>query len=201
MSDLVTLKARSNKGDNPQRSKGKGKGKHNDSRYGNRSYTRKPNNSAPKGYRPKGKGKGRGNGNGKGKGRGSGKPFDGECRQCGKPGHMARDCYSRTKEKTTLQQNQQTTTTVDEATLQFSQFAVHTTTSTKPNPDKEENVSSDEEDKTANEDRGEEDNEIDTIDINASPASQESNETIQDTNEVNQSSDIYNDDNKATKRP
>ena len=71
---------------------------------------------------------------------------------------------------------------------------------TTPNPDKEEKVSSDEEDKTANEDRGEENNEIDTVDINASLASQASNETIQDTNE-NQSSDIYNDDDKPTKRP
>jgi hypothetical protein len=100
---------------------GKGKGNPNKKGYGNRSSQ---------------KGKGRGqksNGKGKGRGKGTGTPaFSGECTHCGKTGHTARDCYSRKRASgtQTFQQNQQKV--ANEATLQFSQFAVHTTVDTPP---------------------------------------------------------------------
>ena len=45
---------------------------------------------------------------------------------------MARDCYSRQKDSTTLKQHQQSATPLDEATLKFSQFALHASTVSNP---------------------------------------------------------------------
>ncbi len=173
------LKAMNTNG-TPQRSKGKGKGKPNKGRYGNRSST-------PRG---KGKGKGRG-GKGKGKGRGNGTPFDGECRNCGKTGHMARDCYSRKAGNQTFQQNQQKVSeTTDEATLQFSQFAVHTNTDTPPNHDMDCNAPSEEDSGTGRDENDiQSESESEVCDMDFQPISGSSSE---DTQGVNQSSDVYN---------
>ena len=165
---------------NKERSKEKGKGKPNKSKYGNRSFNPKA----------KGKGKGKSKG-GKGKGRGTGTPFDGLCRECGKSGHMARDCYSRTKTGTqTFQQNQQPTTTPDEATLKFSPFAVHATTNRIPTGEMYTDDTSEENDKEESDTDGDEDHaESPELDIDFQ---QEDGDTTSEA--VNESSDINNDE-------
>ncbi len=170
-SECEKLKSMNNTG---QRCKGKGKGKHNEQRYGNRSY------SKPKGNGKGGRGKG-GKGKGNGRGRGAGKPFDGECRTCGKTGHMARDCYSRKDTTNTFQQNQQTAKTADEATLKFSQFAVHATTGTPPKDQTFYKPSG--EDTEGSDDSGDQSDEI--VDMNF--------ETTSSEGKVNESSDVNND--------
>jgi hypothetical protein len=178
-----------NRGQSPQRA---GKGKPKKSKYGNRSF--KPKEQAKAG--------GKGKGAGKGKGKPKSKPFDGECRNCGKTGHMARDCYSRKSENQTYQQNHTKMDT--EATLQFSQFAVHATTDTPP-IDEHEDPQSDEDSGTESEIveyENEEDSEHEFCDVNFSPIDDLGSSTSEETpswrNHYNhQSSDINNDETRT----
>jgi hypothetical protein len=182
--DCEKGKSMKQKGKTQQRAE---KGKHKKSKYGNRSF--KPKEQS--------KGGGNGKGGGKGKGKMKSKPFDGECRNCGKTGHMARDCFSRKSENQTFQQNHMKME--NETTLQFSQFAVHATTDTPP-IDNDEDPRSDEDSGTESEIReyeSQEESGDEICDVNFQPITSEVTPSWR--NHYNQSSDINNDEERTTR--